>query len=149
MASVCTFYVNWRTYERPLQSRSSPNIGPPSLGLCITGPSGYDRYRQYHCCSLYQQTWWDPFPCPVAAASGSVSMATVSRYNHLGQTHPGLPKCDSKPVISAKPANHDRVKPPPQVVNLLFKLWGTPVLDMFATVHNTPLPQFMSPIPEP
>ena len=32
------------------------NIGPPTLGLSITGPSGYDRYRQYHCCSLYQQT---------------------------------------------------------------------------------------------
>ena len=25
MASVCTFYVNRRTYERPLQSRSSPS----------------------------------------------------------------------------------------------------------------------------
>ena len=32
------------------------NIGPPTLGLGITGPPCYDRYRQYHCCSLYQQT---------------------------------------------------------------------------------------------
>ena len=32
----------------------------------------------------------------------------------------------------------------PEVVNLLFKLWGTPVVDMFATVHNTHLPQFVS-----
>ena len=36
----------------------------------------------------------------------------------------------------------------PEVVNLIFRLWGTPVVDMFATVHNTHLPQFMSPIPE-
>ena len=25
----------------------------------------------------------------------------------------------------------------PEVVNLIFRLWGTPVVDMFATVHNT------------
>ena len=37
----------------------------------------------------------------------------------------------------------------PEVVNLIFKLRGTPVVDMFTTVHNTHLPQFMSPVPEP
>ena len=30
--------------------------GPQTLGPSITGISCYDRYRQYHCCSLYQQT---------------------------------------------------------------------------------------------
>ena len=62
------------------------------------------------------------------------SMATVSRY--------------SRPVISAKPGHHDRVEAPPEVVNLIIKLWGTPVVDMFATVHNTHLPQFLSQVPE-
>ena len=28
MAYVCTFYVNWRSYERPLQPRSSPVLSP-------------------------------------------------------------------------------------------------------------------------
>ena len=37
----------------------------------------------------------------------------------------------------------------PEVVNLIFRLWGTPVVDIFATVHNTHLPQFVSPVPEP
>ena len=32
------------------------NIGPSTLGLSITGSPCYDRYRQYHCCGLYQQT---------------------------------------------------------------------------------------------
>ena len=27
------------------------NIGPPRLGLSITGPPYFDCYRQYHCCS--------------------------------------------------------------------------------------------------
>ena len=37
----------------------------------------------------------------------------------------------------------------PEVVNLIFRLWGTPVVDRFATVHNTHLPQFMALVPEP
>ena len=109
------------------------NTGPPSLGLSIAGPPGYVHYRQHHCCSLYQQTGWDPFPHPVAADSGSVSLATDpfphpvaafsgsvflatdSRYSHQGQTNSGLPKCDSRPVISAAhPAHHDRVASPPR-----------------------------------
>ena len=28
------------------------NFGPPTLGLCITGPPCYGRYRQHQCCSL-------------------------------------------------------------------------------------------------
>ena len=89
-------------------------IGPPSLGYSITGPSCFDRYRQYHCCSLHQQTGWDPFPPPVAAGSRPISMATDSRHNPASQTHSGLPQCDSRMVISAVPAHHNRVESPPQ-----------------------------------
>ena len=68
--------------------------------------------RQCHCCRLYLQTGWDPFPHPVAAGSGSISVATISRYS------PSLPDTfhisDSRPVISAEPAHHDRVEPPPR-----------------------------------
>ena len=41
--------------------------------------------------------------------SGSVSVATDSGHNSKSQTHSGLPKCDSRPVISAEPGHHDRV----------------------------------------
>ena len=90
------------------------NIGPQSLGCSITGPSCFDCYRQYHCCSLHQQTRWDPFPPPVAAGSGSVSVASDSGHNSKSQTHSVLPKCGSRPLVSAKPAHHDRVEPPPR-----------------------------------
>ena len=90
------------------------NIGNPTIGLSLTGPPCYDRYRQYHFCILYQQTGWDPFPHPVAPGSGPVSMSTVSRYSHPGQTHSRLPQCNSRPVISAEPAHHNRVESPPQ-----------------------------------
>ena len=36
-----------------------------------------------------------------------------------------------------------------EVLNLIFRLCGTPVVDMFATVHNTHLPQIMSLVREP
>ena len=90
------------------------NIGPQSLGYSITGPSCFDCYRQYHCCSLHQQTRWDPFPPPVAAGSGSVSVASDSGHNSKSQTHSGLPKCDSRPLVLAEPAHHDRVESPPR-----------------------------------
>ena len=37
----------------------------------------------------------------------------------------------------------------PEIVSRIFGFWGTPVVDMFATVSNSRLSQFMSPIPEP
>ena len=125
------------------------NIGPQSLGYSITGSSCFDCYRQYHCCSLHQQTKWDPFPPPVAAGSGSVSVVSDSGHNSKSQTHSGLPKCDSRPLVSAEPAHHDIVESPPRSRESDIQLWGTPVVDRFATVHNTHLPQFMALVPEP
>ena len=84
------------------------------MGYSITGPSCFDHYRQYHCYSVHQQTRWDTFPPPVAAGSGSVSVATDSGHNSTSQTHSGLPQCDSRPVISAEPAYHNRVEYPPR-----------------------------------
>ena len=98
----------------PHQCTGAPggNIGPQSLGYSITGPSCFDCCRQHHCCSLHQQTRWDPFPPPVAAGSGTV--ASDSGHNSKSHTHSGLPKCDSRPLVSAEPAHHDRVESPPR-----------------------------------
>ena len=37
----------------------------------------------------------------------------------------------------------------PEIVKGIFRLWGTPEVDMFATVSDSHLPRFMSPVPEP
>ena len=34
--------------------------------------------------------------------------------NSPSQTHSGLPRCDSRPIVSAEPAHHDRVESPPR-----------------------------------
>ena len=52
---------------------------------------------------MNQQTGWDPFPPPVAAGNRSVSVATDSGHNSKSQTRSRLPKCDSRPPVSAEP----------------------------------------------
>ena len=37
----------------------------------------------------------------------------------------------------------------PEIVHHIFRVWGTPEIDMFATVSNSHLPRFMSLIPDP
>ena len=109
--------------------------------LHFTGPSCFDCYREYHCCSLHQHARWDPFQPPAAAGSGSVSVATDSGHNSKSQTHSGNVIADqlsqpNQPIMKEWSLH-------PEVVNLIFRLWGTPVVDMFAKVHNTHHPQFI------
>ena len=58
-------------------------------------------------CSLHKKTG-------THSGSGFVSVATDSGHNSKSQTHSSLPKCDSRPVVSAEPAHHDRVESPPR-----------------------------------
>ena len=37
----------------------------------------------------------------------------------------------------------------PEIMTRIFRVWGTPEVDMFATLSNSHLPRFMSPVPEP
>ena len=37
----------------------------------------------------------------------------------------------------------------PEIVKRIFRFWGAPEVDMFATLSNSHLPRFMSPVPEP
>ena len=37
----------------------------------------------------------------------------------------------------------------PRIVRRIFRVWGTPEVDMFASLSNSHLPRLMSPIPEP
>jgi hypothetical protein len=37
----------------------------------------------------------------------------------------------------------------PQVVRQIFHLWGTPLIDLFATSQNNKLPVYISPLPDP
>ena len=71
-----------------------------------------------------------------------------SGHNSPGETHSRLPERDSRPPIWSKSANTEWSLHP-EVVKRIFSFWGTPEVDMFATLSNSHLPRFMSPVPEP
>ena len=79
--------------------------------ISITGPSCFDCCRQHHCCSLHQQTTWDPFPPPVVV---DLFLWLQTQDITLRARHSVLPKCDSRPLVLAEPAHHDRVESPPR-----------------------------------
>ena len=60
--------------------------------------------------------------------------------------YPRLSERDSRPPISSKPANTWSLHP--EIVRRIFRVWGTPEVDMFVTLSNSHLPRVMSPIPE-
>ena len=97
---------------------------------------------------VYQQTRWDPFPHLVTFDSRASPLVRGSEHNSPSQAS-RLSERDSRPPISSESANIDKVVPPPEIMKRIFRLWGTPEVDMFATVLNSHLPWFMSPIPEP
>ena len=70
----------------------------------------------------------------------------VELFSCPSKAYPRLSERDSRPPISSQPADTDRGV---EIMSQIFGVLGTPVVDMFATVLNASLPQFMSPIPEP
>ena len=91
-----------------------------------------------------------PFPHLVAVDSQASPLVRGSEHNSPSKTYTRLSERDSRPPISSEPANSDRVVPPPRDSGTycIFRVWGTPEVDMFATLSNSHLPRFMSPIPE-
>ena len=148
----------WKQNTHQCFGAQGGNVGPSTLDCSITGPPSYDHYRQYQCCSLYQQTGWDPFPRPVAAGTHSHSLLrlvvdlflwlqtqdTAIRARHIPGCLNVIADRLSQPnqPITTESSLHQ------EIVKQIFGMWGTPAVDMFATVHNMHLPQFMSPVPE-
>ena len=121
---------------------------PGTTTTSASGPPGDDRYGQLNSSFLYQQANRDSVPHLVTSGSGAVYVVTSSEHSCPSKTHPRLSERDSRPPISSQPADTEWSLHP-EIVSRIFGVWGTPAVDMFATVSNSRLPQFMSPIPEP
>ena len=78
----------------------------------------------------------------------AVYVASSPRDNSQCKAHSRLSERDSRLPVMAKSANYDRVEPPPRNSEPNLREWATPIVDVFATVHNTHLPKFMFPILE-
>ena len=125
------------------------SLCPTALGSSAPEPPGYDRYRQFDSSIIYQQARRDPFPHLATFDSRTSPLVRGSEHYSPSTTYSRLPERDSRPPISSKSANIDRVVPSPRNRETYLQGCGTPEDDMFATVSNSHLPRFMSPILEP
>ena len=98
---------------------------------------------------IYQQAGRDSLPFPAALDCRASPLVRVTRHSSPGETHSRLPERDSRPPISSESGNTDRVVPTPRDHQTHLQGLGTPEVDMFATLSNSHLPRFMSPVPDP
>ena len=133
-----------------LSGAQGGSLCPEALGPSAPGPPGYDLYGQFDSSFVYQKARRDPFPHLVTFDSRASPLVRGSQHNNSPcKTYSRLSERDtcSRPPISSESANTDRVEPPPRDREAYLR--GTPEVDMFATVSNSHLLWFMSPIPEP
>ena len=91
------------------------NVDPPTLNLSISGPSGFMIATDNTTVVAYINKQGGTHSHTLLRLVVDLFLWLQSHdIAHLGQTNSGLPQCDSRPVISAEPAHHDRVEPPPR-----------------------------------
>ena len=131
-----------------LSGAQGGSLCPKALGIA-PGPPGYGRYGQFDSSFVYQQARRGPFPHHVTFDSRASPLVRGSEHILRARHIPGCldviadhPSRPNQP-ISTEWSLH------PEIVKRIFRLWGTPGVDMFATVSISHLPRLMSPIPEP
>ena len=130
---------------------------PTALGSNAPGPPGYGRYGQFDSSFIYQQTRGDPFPHLVAVDSRASPLVRGSEHNSPNKKYTRGDRIKTLIALSEPYQRCSRIadhlsrqnQPIPEIVERIFRVWGTPEVNMFATLSNSHLPRFMSPILEP
>ena len=125
-----------------LSGAQSGNICPTALGSSAPGPPGYDHHGQFDSSFIYQQATLLRLTVDLSLWLEAQNITVRARHipglnmisDHLSRPNQPIP---------TEWSLH------PEIVKRIFRLWGTPEVDMFATVSNSHLPRFMSPLPEP
>ena len=122
---------------------------PTALGSSASGPPGHDRHGQFDGSFIYQQAGGTRSPTLLLLTVDLFlwleSQSIVVRARHI-------PGCLN--VIADHLSRLNQPIPTewslhPKILSRIFRVWGTPEVDMFATLSNSHLPRFMSPVPEP
>ena len=90
-----------------------------------------------------------PIPYPVMSISGTFLVAPISGHHPRGQAHSRLSEHIADPLSRLNQPITSEWSLHHEILTRVFGTERTQTGDMFATVHNAHLPQFMSPIPEP
>ena len=123
---------------------------PTALGSSASGPPGHGRHGQFDSSFIYQQAGGPHSPTLLRLAVDLFlwleSQGIIVRARHI-------PGCLN--VIADHLSRPNQPIPTewslhPEIVSRIFRVWGTPEVDMFATLSNSHLiPRFMSPVREP
>ena len=139
-------YLDLYRPQAPYQlfGAQSGYLCPTALGSSASGPPGYDRHGQFDSSFLYQQARRDSLP---GLATVEVDLFLWLEAQNIIIRARHIPSCLnviadhlSRPnqPISTEWSLH------PEIVQHIFRVWGTPEVDMFATLSNSHLPRFMS-----
>ena len=130
-------------------------FGAQGGSLCPTalgsngGPPGYDRYGQFDSSFIYQQARRDPFPHLATFDSRTSPLVRGSEHYSPSTTYSGCLNVIADHLSRPNQPLSTQWSLHQEIVKRIFRLWGTTKVDMFATLSNSHLPRFMSPIPEP
>ena len=114
-------------------------LRPTALGSSASGPPGHDRHGQFDSGFIYQQAGRDSLPLTVELFLWLESQDIVVRVRHI-------PGCLN--VIADHLSRPNQPIPTewslhPEIVKRIFRVWGTPEVNMFATLSNSHLPRFI------
>ena len=124
-------------------------LRPTALGSSASGPPGHGCHGQFDSGFIYQKQG--------GTRSTSLLRLTVELFLWL-ESQDIIVRARHIPGCLNVIADHlSRPNQPiptewslhPEIVKRIFRFWGTPEVDMFATLSNSHLPRFMSPVPEP
>ena len=132
-----------------LSGAQGGSLCPTALGPSAPGPPGYDRYRQFDSSFVYQQARRDPFPHLVTFDSRASPLVRGSEHNSPSKAYSRLSEHYQTTYLVRISQYRQSGPSTPKIVKCIFRLWLTPEVDMFATVSNSHLSRFMSPILEP
>ena len=118
---------------------------PTALGSNAPGPPDYDHYGQFDSSFIYQQTRGGPIPPPGELLLWLEAQNIIVRARHI----PGCLNVIADHLSRPNQPILTEWSLQPEIVERIFRVWGTPEVNMFATLSNSHLPLFMSPIPEP
>ena len=83
------------------------------------------------------------------SSSGSVHVVTLPGYSSQGQTHFRLSQCGIRPPVLAKSADNHGMMSLSRGNDSDLRVVGSPNSGQVCHLHNSHLPKFTSPIPEP
>ena len=123
---------------------------PAALGSSASGPPGHDRHGQFDSGFIYINKQGGTRSTPLLRLTVELFLWLESKDIIVRARH--IPGCLN--VIADHLSRPNQPIPTewslhPEIVKRIFRFWGTPEVDMFATLSNSHLPRFMSPVPEP